>query len=84
MAYFPETIFLPEILPFIQASVAKLPEFGLAIGKNELTVSEVADENWATALKNIKYPVRVTRYLTIVSQVGKNTKRTIQMKKLLL
>ncbi len=66
MAYFPETIFLPEILPFIQASVAKLPEFGLAIGKNELTVSEVADENWATAWKKYYHPVRVTRYLTIV------------------
>ena len=38
MAYFPETIFLPEILPFIKERVTKLPEFGLAIGKNIVTV----------------------------------------------
>lgn len=66
MAYFPETIFLPEILPFIKTQIAKLPEYGLAIGKNEMTVSEVEDENWATAWKKYYHPVRVTRYLTIV------------------
>ncbi|GGI66235.1 50S ribosomal protein L11 methyltransferase [Enterococcus alcedinis] len=66
MAYFPETIFLPEILPFITSQITKLPEFGLAIGKNEITVSEVQDENWATAWKKYYHPVRVTRYLTIV------------------
>ena len=66
MAYFPETIFLPEILPFITSQIDKLPEYGLAIGKNEVTVSEVQDENWATAWKKYYHPVRVTRYLTIV------------------
>lgn len=66
MAYFPETIFLPEVLPFIKTRVNQLPGFGLAIGKNEVTVSEVADENWATAWKKYYHPVRVTRYLTIV------------------
>lgn len=33
MAYFPETTFLPEILPFIKDRITQLPEFGLAIGK---------------------------------------------------
>lgn len=65
-AYFPETIFLPEILPWIQERIAKLPDFGLAIGKNEVTVSEVAEENWATAWKKYYHPVRISRYLTIV------------------
>jgi ribosomal protein L11 methyltransferase len=65
-AYFPETIFLPEILPFIREEVAKLPEYGLAIGKNEVTVSEVAEENWATAWKKYYHPVHISRYLTIV------------------
>ena len=65
-AYFPETIFLPEILPFIREQVAKLPEYGLTIGKNELTVSEVAEENWALAWKKYYHPVRISRYLTIV------------------
>lgn len=66
MAYFPETTFLPEILPMIKEQITHLPEFGLAIGKNEVTVSEVAEENWATAWKKYYHPVRVTRYLTIV------------------
>lgn len=66
MAYFPETTFLPEILPFIKESIAHLPEFGLAIGKNEITVSEVSDADWATAWKKYYHPVRISRYLTIV------------------
>ena len=65
-AYFPETIFLPEILPFIEAAIARLPEYGLAIGKNEITSSEVVEEEWATAWKKYYHPVRITRYLTIV------------------
>ncbi|MBF8808554.1 MAG: 50S ribosomal protein L11 methyltransferase [Enterococcus lacertideformus] len=66
MAYFPETIFLPEILPFIKDRVTQLPEFGLAIGKNIITVSEVEESNWATAWKKYYHPVRITRMLTVV------------------
>lgn len=66
MAYFPETIFLPEILPFIKERVTKLPKFGLAIGKNIVTVSEVEESNWATAWKKYYHPVRITRLLTVV------------------
>lgn len=66
MAYFPETIFLPEILPFIKERVTKLPEFRLAIGKNIVTVSEVEESNWATAWKKYYHPVRITRLLTVV------------------
>lgn len=66
MAYFPETTFLPEILPFITESINKLPDYGLDIGKNRLTVSEVSEADWATAWKQYYHPVRLTRYLTIV------------------
>lgn len=65
-AYFPETTFLPEILPAIRLRIEELPSFGLAIGKNEMTVNEVSEENWATAWKKYYHPVRITRYLTIV------------------
>ena len=37
MAYFPETTFLPEILPFMKENIL-LPEYGLSIGKNEMTI----------------------------------------------
>lgn len=66
MAYFPETIFLPEILPAIKSRLGKLPDFGLDIGKNLVTVSVVAESDWATAWKKYYHPVRITRYLTIV------------------
>lgn len=66
MAYFPETTFLPEILPTIQERILRLPDFGLNIGKNEQIISEVAESDWATAWKKYYHPVRVTRFLTIV------------------
>lgn len=66
MAYFPETTFLPEIMPTIKQRINQLPEFGLAIGANEITISEVAESDWATAWKQYYHPVRVTRFLTIV------------------
>ena len=35
MAYFPETTFLPEILPFMKENILRLPEYGLSIGKTK-------------------------------------------------
>lgn len=66
MAYFPETTFLPETLPFMKENILRLPEYGLSIGKNEMTISEVAEIDWATAWKKYYHPVRVTRFLTIM------------------
>lgn len=65
-AYFPETIFLPEILPAVKERIAKLPEYGLAIGENKIEMSEVAESDWATAWKKYYHPVNISRYLTIV------------------
>lgn len=66
MAYFPETTFLPELLPTIKERIAKLPEYGLAIGENKMEMTEVADDDWATAWKKYYHPVTISRYLTIV------------------
>lgn len=68
MAYFPETVFLPELLPEIEGKIAKLPEFGLAIGRGYVSTSEVAETNWATAWKKYYHPVPVSRFLTIVPE----------------
>ncbi|WP_430610293.1 50S ribosomal protein L11 methyltransferase [Enterococcus sp. DIV0876] len=65
-AYFPETIFLPEVLPIIKAAIDRLPDYGLAVGKNEITTNEVVEEAWATAWKKYYHPGRISRYLTIV------------------
>ncbi|RRK10051.1 50S ribosomal protein L11 methyltransferase [Lactiplantibacillus garii] len=65
-AYFPETVFVPEILPTIKQRVTKLAEYGLNPDPNEVSMAALSDENWATAWKKYYHPVRVTRYLTIV------------------
>lgn len=65
-AYYPETIFVPEIIPTIKQRVAKLAEFGLNPQPAEVSMADLSDENWATAWKKYYHPVRVTRYLTIV------------------
>ncbi|WP_413487781.1 50S ribosomal protein L11 methyltransferase [Carnobacterium divergens] len=65
-AYFPETIFLPEILPNIQQRILELKTFGLDIGPNEVKTSEVSDTSWATAWKKYYHPLQVTRFMTVV------------------
>ncbi|ANZ99846.1 ribosomal protein L11 methyltransferase [Carnobacterium divergens] len=65
-AYFPETIFLPEIMPSIQQRILELKTFGLDIGPNEVKTSEVSDTSWATAWKKYYHPLQVTRFMTVV------------------
>lgn len=65
-AYFPETLFLPEILIDIKERILKLTTVGLAIEPNILTVAEVTETNWATAWKKYYHPLKVTRFLTVV------------------
>lgn len=65
-AYFPETVFVPEILPTIKQRVAKLANYGLDPEPGTVSMAAISDENWATAWKKYYHPVRVTRYLTIV------------------
>ncbi|MBO0476508.1 50S ribosomal protein L11 methyltransferase [Vagococcus sp. DIV0080] len=68
IAYFPETVFLPEILPTISLRVEQLKEFGLEIGENTIETSEVLENDWATAWKKYYHPVNISRYLTIVPE----------------
>ncbi|MGX4686858.1 50S ribosomal protein L11 methyltransferase [Vagococcus sp. JNUCC 83] len=68
IAYFPETLFLPEIIPSIQLKVEELSTFGLDIGEHSITASEVEESDWATAWKKYYHPVNISRYLTIVPE----------------
>ncbi|WMB63973.1 50S ribosomal protein L11 methyltransferase [Lactiplantibacillus pentosus] len=65
-AYYPETVFVPEILPTIKQRVSQLSDFGLNPAPNEVSMTALSDEDWATAWRKYYHPVRVTRYLTIV------------------
>ncbi|KJW12168.1 50S ribosomal protein L11 methyltransferase [Levilactobacillus spicheri] len=64
-AYYPETVFVPEILPTIKQRVQDLAKFGLDPAPAEVTTQAVADESWATAWQKYYHPVRITRYLTV-------------------
>ncbi|WP_261809272.1 50S ribosomal protein L11 methyltransferase [Levilactobacillus humaensis] len=64
-AYYPETIFIPEILPTIKQRVADLAKFGLDPLPGTVTTAAVDDVSWATAWQKYYHPVRVTRYLTV-------------------
>lgn len=66
MAYFPETVFLPEILPAIKKRIEILPEYGLSIGEFKMEQQEVAEDDWAQAWKKYYHPVNISRFLTIV------------------
>lgn len=67
-AYFPETVFLPEIVPTIKSRNEELTSFGLEIGENLIETSEVIENDWATAWKKYYHPVNISRYLTIVPE----------------
>ncbi|MCA9766213.1 MAG: 50S ribosomal protein L11 methyltransferase [Carnobacterium sp.] len=65
-AYFPESLFSPEIISSIKEQILNLKLIGLSIEPNILTISEVAETNWATAWKQYYYSLKITRFLTIV------------------
>ncbi len=65
-AYFPEKVFVPELLPTLEAKIKALPSFGLNIGTHTITVSELEENNWEEAWKKYYHPVHISRYLTIV------------------
>ncbi|CAM2816979.1 50S ribosomal protein L11 methyltransferase [Dellaglioa algida] len=65
-AFFPEIVFIPEILPVIQSKVNQLVDFGLNIGQGLIESTEVDDQGWGLEWQQYYHPVRVTRFLTIV------------------
>ena len=50
----------------LDEQLKELKSYGLQTGPLTVRVSEVGEEDWATAWKQYYFPVRVTRYLTVV------------------
>lgn len=65
-AYFSTDTWTHEMLQEITVRITELKEFGLEIGKGSVEVTTVGEEDWADAWKAYYFPVRVTRYLTVV------------------
>lgn len=65
-AYLPINDSLVEATKQIDALIANLPSFGINIGEHDTQISEVDEEDSATAWKKYYHPVNVSNRFTIV------------------
>jgi ribosomal protein L11 methyltransferase len=65
-AYLPENSFLAENVEEIKESINNLVLYNIDIGKNDVSISEVNEEEWATAWKKYYHPVKISERFTIV------------------
>ncbi|OLS41637.1 50S ribosomal protein L11 methyltransferase [Bacillus sp. MRMR6] len=65
-AYLPVNSFLGETVDAIKESVNNLIIHNIDIGRNQVTICEVNEEEWATAWKKYYHPVKVSERFTIV------------------
>ncbi|PAF19642.1 50S ribosomal protein L11 methyltransferase [Terribacillus saccharophilus] len=65
-AYLPLNSFLNESVNEIKAVITNLKEYQIDIGANEVSVSEVDEEDWSTAWKKYYKPVKISEKFTII------------------
>jgi ribosomal protein L11 methyltransferase len=65
-AYFPVNSFLGETVEEIKQAINNLMLYNIDIGRNKITISEVNEEEWATAWKKYYNPVKISERFTIV------------------
>jgi len=65
-AYLPVNSFLGETVNEIKQAINNLMLYNIDLGKNSITISEVNEEEWATAWKKYYNPVKISEKFTIV------------------
>lgn len=65
-AYLPVTSFLGETVDAIKESINNLLLYDIDLGLNSVSISEVHEEEWATAWKKYYHPVKISERFTIV------------------
>ncbi|MBD8069204.1 50S ribosomal protein L11 methyltransferase [Bacillus sp. PS06] len=65
-AYLPVNSFLGETVEAIKEAINNLLLFDIDLGFNSITISEVNEEEWATAWKKYYNPVKISEKFTIV------------------
>ncbi len=65
-AYLPVNSFLGETVEAIKESINNLIIYDIDLGLNHVTISEVNEEEWATAWKKYYNPVKISEKFTIV------------------
>ncbi|MGJ9381686.1 50S ribosomal protein L11 methyltransferase [Salipaludibacillus sp. CF4.18] len=64
-AYLPVNSFLGDAVDEIKEAINQLLAYNIDIGHNKVTVSEVNEEDWATAWKKYYKPVKISDHITI-------------------
>ncbi|WNS74351.1 50S ribosomal protein L11 methyltransferase [Bacillus sp. DTU_2020_1000418_1_SI_GHA_SEK_038] len=72
-AYLPVNSFLAETIDGIKEEINNLLLYNIDIGKNDISISEVNEEEWATAWKKYYHPVKISERFTIVPSWEKYT-----------
>lgn len=65
-AYLPVSSFLGETVEEVKLAINNLSNYGINVGENEVMISEVNEEEWATAWKKYYHPVKISERFTIV------------------
>ncbi|MEC1456885.1 50S ribosomal protein L11 methyltransferase [Bacillus haynesii] len=65
-AYLPINSFLGETVEGIKETINNLLLYDIDLGPNKITISEVNEEEWATAWKKYYHPVKISEKFTIV------------------
>lgn len=65
-AYLPVNSFLGETVEEIKEAVNGLMLYDIELGRNTITISEVNEEEWATAWKKYYKPVKISERITII------------------
>ncbi|GAA0602105.1 50S ribosomal protein L11 methyltransferase [Virgibacillus siamensis] len=65
-AYLPVNSFLGETVDEIKQAVNNLMLYDIDLGRNQVTLSEIREEEWATAWKKYYKPVKISKKTTII------------------
>lgn len=65
-AYFPVNSFLVETIEDIKEAINNLTLYDIDLGPNKISISEIDDEDWATAWKKYYNPIKISEKFTIV------------------
>ncbi|MRG86645.1 50S ribosomal protein L11 methyltransferase [Salinibacillus xinjiangensis] len=65
-AYLPVNSFLGETVEQIKQAITNLIQFDIDIGANKVTISEINEQEWATAWKKYYKPVKISEKVTII------------------
>ncbi len=65
IAYLPVNSFLAETVEQIRQAIDGLIAYDIDVGKNDISISEVNEEEWSTAWKKYYKPVKVSEKITI-------------------